>query len=547
MYNISNYKNKLNEKSSAVVASDLKDRLKQYLDNEDFLEELSGFLINLEDGEATNSIELNLDTRSHGFLEDDILNIRVDKSDIKSPKFIMWIMNDAFAFADVDIDIAAAIFKHSTKGGLGTIGTGLNFLGSLVGLGDAGDDGTNEEELIGLAGAIGSIARDKHIDPKIYFDKLDLVYKQKYGKSITSELNTEFSGRAEAVALNTFRREIEPSIARGVNLPSILLDIALAAASFGTGTAAIAAVKGTSSATRIASAATKAGSVAKSTKVGSGIIKVGSKTLTGSKAVISRIPGFSKLTSTVQATHLEKVVKVGDVVKHRRSITVAGKKVMTTVDHTIVSIGKQGVVLKPPTGQIFNVTASNFLLTTTPELANNVLNVAKISATTAGLALATKKAVDLGDSAGDNNSPDSAGMVATAAEVMGWYDTLTSDPAKYIADIIDIDEEDKGTTLASMLMDLKDGTGFWGNTTDQEELAMALIITSISPEGADSINSEYSKLDIEMNVGSLLSDELGGDLGKFATYWWNAISGDTLNASATSIKTRLTTNNSKNK
>jgi hypothetical protein len=527
MYNVNNYKNNVLNEQAAVISDDLKVRMKQYLDNEDFLEILSAKFADLEDGEVTTSQELQIDTAEYGFIGDDILHIRVDKSDLKAPRFEMWLMNEAFIFGDVDMDLTAQILHQSTKGDLGIVGTGLNYLGSLVGLGDPGDDGTDEEKLIGVAAALGSIARDKHIDPKVYFDKLAEVYKKKFGVSLVSILETEFSGRAEAAALNTFRRDISANVARGVSLPSILGDIVLTIATFGIGTAAAASVRGTSVAARLASKGTK---IAKATKVGRGAIK-GVK---GVKGVISRIPGFSRLAPGIQATHLGKVIKVGQTVKH----TYKGKMVA----HKVVAIGGKvnGVQLariadkakKIPAGT-FATSGGDFLMNVTPGLANKVLTLAKINPTKAGLALAAKKAGEVGDGVGGTSAAGATGF-GKAMEVMGYYDTLTADPGEYIADIKDTDS----ASLASMIYDLKEGTGFWGNTTNQEELAMALIVTSLSAEGATRTKDEYEKLD-GGSVSAVLADELGGDMGMFAKYWWNAIAGADLDANTAAIKARI--------
>jgi hypothetical protein len=527
MYNVNNYIDRnyqmLNERG-ATVSDDFNVRLKQYLDNEDLLEELSGKFALLEDDESTTSIDMMIDTKEYGFIGDDILHVRADRSDPNSPKFIVWLMSDEIIFGDVDMDLAAQILKQSTKGDLGVVGTGLNYLGSLIGIGDPGDDGTDEEKLIGVAAALGSIARDKHVDPKLYFDKLATVYKGKFGESVENVLETEFSGRAEAAALNTFRQPISSSVSRGVNLPSILGDIVLTIATWGTGTAAMAAFRGT----RVA---VGAGRVVTKT------VKIGSKLLRGPKAVIARIPGFSKLGRAAQATHLGKAVKVGETVNHTYKGALVPHKVMAIGDGTAGAVN--GVQLmriankakKIPAGT-FAVGSADFLVGASPKLANKILDLAKINATKTGIALAAKKTAEAGNAAGAVAAGEKS-WGASAAEVMGYYDSLSADPNEYIAGLAEQDS----ASLASMIYDLKEGTGFFGNTTNQEELAMALIVTSLSAEGATRTKEEYTKLD-GGSIAAVLEDELGGDLGMFAKLWWNAISGE-LDAKSAAIKARI--------
>jgi hypothetical protein len=538
MHSTEIYKKYYNLNEQAVISDDMDERLKGYLNNEDLLEVLSGIFKGLEDGEETNSIELQLSNKEYGMLDGDVLHVKVDRSNPKSPKFSMWVLNDAYIFDKVNIDLAAALLKQSTKGDLGIVGSGLNYLGSLVGIGDPGDDGTDEEKLIGVAAALGSIAADKMIDPKIYFDKLAKVYSNKFGESLNNMIETEFSGRAETVALNTFRQGIPSSTSRGVNLPSILGDIALTIATFGLGTAASASVKTAGAATRISS---KLGKVAKSTKVGRGIIKVGDKSLKGVNGVLSRIPGWRKLTKTSKLSHMGKEIKVGS------ELTLKGNKFPSKV---LKFSESKGVFMRHTAGPGkslpgFWTKSDDFILQIEPGLANRILDGAKLNATTAGFALAAKKSKDLGDASGSVDTQSSPGFVANAAEVMGWYDTLTADPSAYIADI----DEHESDTLASMILDLKNGSGFWGNTTNQEELAMALIITSLSPSGAKAVMAEYDLIDPGNSIYAVLDDELGGDMGMFAKAWWAACTGDGIkqNPYISLYKNRINTNPKKKK
>jgi hypothetical protein len=105
---------------------------------------------------------------------------------------------------------------------------------------------------------------------------------------------------------------------------------------------------------------------------------------------------------------------------------------------------------------------------------------------------------------------------------MGWYDTLAADPNAYMSSLAEQD----AASLAETILDLKKGSGLFGNTTDQEELAMALIITSLTPEGAKKVAAEYNKIDASSSVYAVIDDELGGDLGMFAKAYWSACTGE---------------------
>ena len=470
MYNTEIYKNRKLNEQTAVVSKDYDERLKGYLDNEDFLEVLSDAFKGLENGEVTTLKDLAINGKEYGILDGDTIHVEVS-IEADKPKYTMYVIDDAYVFDGVNMKAAANLFQQSTKGSAGVIGTVGNYLGSLVGLGDPGDDGTDEDKLIGVAGALGAIAAEKRLDPKVYFDAL----ADKVG-GISGKLETEFSGRAEATALNLFRRNVPASWTRGTSLGSILGDIALTVGTLGIGTIGSAALKTGGAATRIASKATKA---ANATKVGSKIVKVGDKVLTGVKGVVSRIPGWKKLAGSTKITHLGQHVKVGQTVIHTSLKGVKGPAKILKTSPT------KGIFMKSTEGAGKNLPGfwtktDDFLLQIDPGLANKILNTAGVGSTAAAVALATKKAGDFGDAPSMN-----------AAEIMGWYDSTTADPSSFIAGVKDSD----GETLAQMLVDLKNGTGFWGNTTDNEELQIALIITSLSPQGAKEVDEEYRQID----------------------------------------------------
>jgi len=535
MYNIEQYRRYgsfLFESDTAVLSEDLNPRLKQYLSNQKLVDYLASELGGLTDGQEG---QIQIDNKEYGILAEDKLYVKVDKSDPKSPKFFMWIMNEQFLFGDVNFDIAATMLKQAGDQG-GTIGYIGNFLGSLIGLGDAGDAGTDEDTIVAVAGAIAAIASEKSQDPMLYYSKLAETFSNKYGESLKSFLETEFSGRSESIALNTFRQPIDSSVSRGFNLPMLLLDVALTAITFGAGTAvktgATAAVKGGTAAVRageVGAAALKtgeagstafkagrsAGAAFKAGEVGADVVKAGDAGLKGTQGVLSRIPGWNKIFGPKQVEAIQNEIKVGQQIMYKH-----GKGV---IPHKVLAITPEGVQLQALGGtkNIFMAKSTEFVLNTTPTLANRILNKAGINATKAGLLLATNK---LNSVVGSTSSTVSApaGFIGQAGEIMGWYDTLVADTGSFAASL----QGQTAKQLAEKLLDLKGGTGFFGNTTDQEELAMAIIITSLTPEGAKSLQAEYSKIDPEMSVYALLDDEISGETGMFAKAYWTGLTGE---------------------
>ena len=77
-----------------------------------------------------------------------------------------------------------------------------------------------------------------------------------------------------------------------------------------------------------------------------------------------------------------------------------------------------------------------------------------------------------------------------------------------------------------MLLDLKSGSGLFGNTTGQEECSIALLITGLTPEMAKAVSVEYKKLDANMDVYGVLADELDGDNATFAKAFWTGCTGE---------------------
>lgn len=519
--NTRNYGNYLVEQSTRL-SDDLDQRLKEYLEFDGLIEWLAGELANLEDG---TEVELEVPD-DLGVDPEDQLWVKVDKSDDKNPKFIMWIMNDEFLFGGIDFDLAAEILYQAGQEG-STITYVTNFIGSIFGAGDPGDSGTDEDTVVAVMGAMVALAKEKGQDPKLYFDKLTQSFQSKRG-SLVDFLETEFSGRAESAALTAFRQPVEASITRGLNLGQILFDAGLTLFTLGVGTAARTSLKGVA-------AGGKALRYAEGAAAGTRGVEAAEATTRIGKAVATMQRVFRGLPAANQLARMEKAFPVGATLQY----TTKGEKTMEAVVK-----GYKG-------SKIFLATPAGANIGNGIEIANLVNASSRYKLAAGSLAkivpgqkaavgiLAGSKAVE-GTGNIDDGIPSEPGAGAKFSEIMGWYDTITADPSLYTQSLYGQGPME----LATKILELKKGSGFWGNTTDQEELCLALIVLSLTPDGAVEVQKEYQKLD-GGTVYAVLDDELGGDLGLFAKAYWSAcMMGDSeegsLTAMVNNMKTRIT-------
>lgn len=494
---------KVNEQS-AMVSQDLQERLKDYLSDDDLISDLAEKLSKYRDGKYTFR-SLGIDTEKYGIPEDDKIYVKIDKRDSKNPRFFMWIMNEQFLWGDIDLETAAGILK---AGGEGTAWYERGLIGSIGSFlsGGGADAGTDEETIAGVLGAITEIAAEKGVDPEIYFNKLSEVFSERFGQSIKDFLEEEFSGYAEVTALNAFRQKIESSVWRGLNPWSILGDIALTIVTFGGSAAFTAGLRGA----KIADAAAKS---AKSTKVGAGMAK-GSATLGRATGAISKLIPFAKKFNTLPAaTRLSSLgqagIKKGRIIKYKH-----GSKF---INHKVLDVTESGVKLQAMGGtrNVFTVGHDKFLQLVEPTRAQKALSAAGL--------LAGKKVSDRGQSGAATRPGDpGAGTFAKGAEAFGYYDTLAADPKVQINNMKSLLAQD----MAALLLNLKNGSGIFGNTTDQEECMIALLITGLVPTAAKDLSVEYRKIDANMNVYDVIDDELGGDIAIFAKAYWTACTGE---------------------
>ena len=504
MYNANFYRNygTYLAEQVGVISDELDPRLKGYLENDDFLEMIMPEFENTPDGE-TKEIQIT-DKNQFGIVEDDKIFLKVNKTDPKNPMFNMWIMNDEYIYGDVDFDLLATIVHNAADQG-SVIGYVGNFIGSLFGAGDAGDAGTDEDTIVAAAAALHQIAHEKSVDAMLYFDKLDEIYSSKYGESLKDMLETEFSGRAEVAALQAYRREITPSVLRGMNPLTILADVSLTIVTLGGSSAFMAGLRGATSASRIANVS------GKTTKAGLALAR-GSAAIGQGVSVLGRVTGmgrlFAKLSSSARLAALAKGgIKTGETFNYVSKAGKTGKAVITGTkggQYALVSYGSGA-----PIATLWSTLFTQFMPKT------------QIAVATAGKLAAPATIAAMHSEAGGDDSAEGASLLGKGAELLGYYDTQTADPRAYI-------ESQKGqaaTGLAEIIFDLKKGSGLFGNTTNQEELLMACTILSLDGEGAKEVQAQYKRLD-GTNVYAVLDDELGGDMAMFAKAHWTACTGE---------------------
>lgn len=456
-----------------TVSEDPIERIKQYCMNDDFLNELTSFLSEIKD-ERQHQFQLDsVDT--FGIKKGDNIFAQADLSDKNHPKFTVWLMNDTIMFEGIDFDVAATVLQTASQG-----------------------IGTDVESFVAVAGAFGKIARERKVTSALYFKKLDKALIDNYGAeySINKLMESEFSGRAEAAGLNTFRRNIPKDIWRGVvdNLGNIIVDLGLTILTFGSGTAGAAAIKGGETA-EVAYKATQAA------KVGANASKL--KFIQKFKSLWNGLSPIKKVST------MKKTFATGTKIKYISK----NQKVM---DLTIKGY-KDGSALLTDGARTFAVSVDNLVIKGGQPggLAFDSLSKLQIAG-----AFAAKKGADIMNNLNIPTSQATDGF--NLAEVLGYYDTLAADPKNYVKTV----KEQDAKAIANNLLKLKTGSGIFGNTTDQEELAIALLITSIEPEMCAAVSKYYKKIDPGVSVYDVLDDEIGGDLGLFVKAWWTGCTGE---------------------
>jgi len=426
-----------------TISDDLDARLVQYLEVDEIRKAVTDLVNSTKDGDSDNT---EMTKKDNKFIQEgDILQIEVDKTDKDDPKVTASIKNIEKTSSNIDFN-TASYFVHKAISGIGT-----------------------DEELVAAVGtAISKLSYEDGLDGSEYFDKLADAYTSKYGETLTDALEGDFSGNAEVVALSIYRREIEESVMRGIDIENIIADIGLSIGTLGAGHI----FKGAKT------IGTASKNIAKATAKGA-------KPLTkGIKGMVSRLPGFKSLNKAKKLSAIKSNVKVGDTVS---SVTKKGVNAGKSQKYVIKEINDKGIVgnLVDKSGKVnplpIRKNFGEFVSEVNPKLANKILTSAGVEPNLALAGLAGKKLAEVNGTSNTENF----------AEIMGWYSTVTADPEAFMDTI----RGEEMSSLAQRMHDLSDGV-----TTMGDELSMALIVTSLSPGNIKKLNDEYAKLSTDDNT-----------------------------------------------
>lgn len=463
--------------------SDIPDvRLKEYLEEDSFRLIVANALENSKDGDI---LEYDRDNSDNVIVPGETLTFRIVKDDLQGLRAYGTLLNPEKLISGIDFGIAAKLFNDAITYWSGTDNDAVAIIGS----------------------ALSSIASRAGSSPTPIFNEFDKEVRNtdSDGDSLSELIDGDFDGDSEVIAMNIFKREIESSVWRGINLGQIIFDVGLTAVTFGAGTAAQAAIKGSTAGLRVASLATKA------TTMGKSIAK-----LTGASKVVAMLPTFSRLSSIKKgagiAKHLGKTKPFIYTTDAGKNLSVLLVKGSNKYGKVIVKNAKSGK-------QLSAIDQVNFLKRIDPNVANKVLTgmKIKIDPTVAGLLI--NQAASAGAKASSSSS-QAEGFLANSAEVMGWYDSLTADPAKYAAETSTYSARE----LALKIDKFADG-GMFGFTSDQDELAIALIITSLTSDMAKKLDIEYTNISGKSMIETLRSELDGTVEDLVIPYWVGLIQG----------------------
>lgn len=517
-----NYGMKLHEQQSAAPNSfseDESERIKQYLDsNTNLLSDIDNLYQTVQDG-TVSEVYLELDSSKYQVLGGDEFNIIIDKSDPNAPRISISIENEKILLAGMDLSVAAGYVYKSMDGA-----------------------GTYEDMYSGALAAITKILVDKNTSQRGQQRVFDIfnnkVFGTKYeGDTLTSWIDGDFDGRAEACAMALARVPIPKSMTRGINWGTIGLDIVLMAIPY-VGPYVAASIKGGMIGARGASLTAKL--MAKTKK-----IKDAAKVVGKTKAVQKMIAAgkvFGKITPRLKnawkglsAAARLKYTKLIMPIGKKLKWLVGGKNGTKEVDVIVKTYktnkaNKQIVVLQrldkagnPAPGAITPL-LSNFMATA-GKAGGPTMGTATKLATGAGLVGISKGETGNIDgnptvdpATGGTGPVDPMFDVWNPAELMGYYDQATADPAKAISQYKNL----AAGELASALHDAMDG---W--TDNSDELAIALMVLSMDKQTAVAVKKEYERMYPGTNFyNDVVGEELESDMEEIVGNYWAALTGD---------------------
>ncbi len=482
---------------SAGKLSDIPDeRLKEYLEEDSFRLILANAI---DDANDRDILTFTQDNSDGVIVPGETATFKVTKDDLVGLKVHGTLLNPKKLISGIDFGVAAKVFKDA-----------IEYYA-----------GTDEETIALVAASLSSIASKAGSSATPVFNEFDKELQTSYNATLSEWIDGDFDGDAEVIAMNIFKRKIETSVWRGINLGQIIFDIGLTAVTFGAGTAAQAAIKGSAVGIKAASLAGKA------TTAGKAIAK-----LTGVSKIVTKLPNFAKLGAIKRGFGIAKYI---GKTKPFMYTSAAGKKLSVVLVKGANKYGKVIVKNAKSGKKLAAIDQVNFLKRIDPTVADKVLTGMKISVNPTVAGLLIDKAATAGVDASSSSS-QAESWYANGAEVMGWYDSLTADPAQYVAETSTYSARE----LAVKIDDKANG-GMFGFTSDQDELAIALIITSLTSDMAKKLDKEYTKISGETMIETLRS-ELDGDVETLVIpYWVSLIEGgdDELLTQINTMKSRF--------
>jgi hypothetical protein len=479
-----NYATRYMYESAATLSEDPQKRIAEYLDNDDLLKELIPILTTAENGKT---ITLTIDKEKYGINSEDNIILKVDKINPDSPKFIMWLENEKILFGSVDFSVASNIIKDAIEG-----------------------MGTDEEMVAAVAGAFIKIANENAIDPIRYFEKLSSSYSSvSGGESLTTAIEGDFSGRAEVTALGAFQLPIESSVMRGItdNWGQILVDVTLAAVTFGGSYAAQLSAKGAVAGANLA--AKGANIAAKGGKVAQGAGKVVQGAGKALELISQGLGSFYKMSTASKGVAVEKALAQNG----GKWVAKSGKQYAVQSFDKATGTFKLGEVGGT---NVLTYGADEMMRLSGAPFQANALNAAGITAISAAeLANRTDAAGDVSDLTFQGNAAEDT------LEFLGYYDAMAADPNKFVNSVKQMSVP---KDIAQQLKNYKDGSGLFGNTTDQEELAISLMLMYMNPIMANEVNAQFTKL-AGMDLYAMVDDELEDVMGYFVKAYLHATLG----------------------
>lgn len=506
-----NYGKRLTE-TVAVFSDDANKRLKEYLDgNENLLEKINNIYDKVGDGEMKEEY-LDLDSNTYQVQPGDGINLRIDKSDPSNPQIIASIENDDMLVGDLNLGKAAG-FVYKSMDGMGT------------------------DELLyaSTIAAIHMSCSERGISDRGVQRVFDMFNNTAFGTkfegyTLDEWIDGDFDGRDEACAMALARRPIPKSFIRGISWGTVFMDVGMLLLAIPTLGASLAgtsvgraAISGGRAVSKVAKTVKNSRRVAKVTGTAKAIGKAiqGGKIM--SKVTPTMVKGWKAMTSSARLAKIKAFMPVGKKVEWLAASS--GKKSICKVLGYFTRDGKQFAKLK----QLKTASGKGGGLTFevgVGELVNNAGKAGGMSMKTftqfapaAGLMLPVSKLEtgNLEGVTGEDEEMDDMFNPYNPAELLGYYDQTTADPAKAM-------DQYKTTAAADLAVQLHDAMDGW--TDNSDELAIALMVLSMDKVSALAMKEEYETMYGTKFYDEVVASELEATMEELVGCYWAAITGD---------------------